>query len=69
MPSLVSDEGTDYGWRIRCRTADWARAVAAMAEEIDYPNCENRIASQDPERAELLAGVWSTLLRIQANEG
>ena len=65
----VNDEGTDYRWRIRCRKAEWAQAVATMVEEIDYSNFKNRIASEDPERAELLARVWSALYELQANEG
>ena len=64
----VRDEGTDYRWRIRCRKTDWARAVATMAEEIDYSNFKDRIGSEDPQRAHVLARVWSALYEIQANE-
>lgn len=63
------DEGTDYRWRIRCRRSEWARAVATMAEEIDYANFKDRMASEDPERAHLLAPVWSVLYEIQSTEG
>jgi len=62
-------EATDYRWRIRCRRSEWAHAVAKMAVEIDYSNFKNRIASEDPERAHLLARVWEVLYDIQRQEG
>ena len=39
-----------------------------MAEEIDCPNFKDRIGSEDPQRAHVLARVWSALYEIQANE-
>lgn len=65
----VRSQDTDYRWRIRCRKEEWAHAIAAMAQEIDYPNFKNRIASQDPERAHLLSQVWDVLYAIQRQEG
>jgi hypothetical protein len=62
------DEGTDYRWRIRCRKSEWAEALAKMAEEIDYSNFKNRIKSEDPDRADLLARVWEVLYDIQLQE-
>lgn len=62
------DGGSDYRWRVRCPKSEWARALSTMAEEIDYSNFKNRIASEDPERAHLLARVWSVLYDIQQQE-
>jgi hypothetical protein len=62
------DDGTDYRWRIRCRKSEWAEAVSRMVDEIDYSNFKSRIASEDPERAHLLAGVWDVLYDIQRRE-
>jgi hypothetical protein len=41
-------EHTDYRWRVRCRKSDWARAVAAMAEEIDYATSRTASTSSTP---------------------
>lgn len=62
------DDGTDYRWRIRCRKSQWAEAVSTMVDEIDYSNFKSRIASEDPERAHLLARVWDVLYDIQRHE-
>jgi hypothetical protein len=53
----VRSEDTDYRWRIRCRKEEWARAVAVMAQQIDYPNFKNRIASENAASPAAGAGV------------
>lgn len=63
------DEGTDYRWRIRCPKSEWASALSAMAGEIDYDNFKNRIARDDPARADLLERVWHVLYEIQRQDG
>ena len=62
------DAGTDYRWRLRCTRGQWADAVSAMAQEIDYANFKSRIGTTDPQRAKLLADVWDTLYAIQDAE-
>jgi hypothetical protein len=62
------DDQTDYRWRIRCPKADWERACATMANEVDYSNFKNRIKADDPERAQLLGQVWNVLYEIQQRE-
>ena len=56
----------DYRWRTFVSSPDWARAVVALVEEIDYPNFKAEVERrQGRDRAEVYHGVWRVLGRLQ----
>jgi hypothetical protein len=60
------DESADYRWRAEVSREQLAKAVAQLAEEIDYPNFKNAVAdAQGPEREGLYQQVWQVLRRLQ----
>lgn len=63
-PELTIPErgGTDYEWRSYCTHADWAAAVARMAEAIDYDNMKARVVSD--ARHNVYLEAWSVLRRL-----
>lgn len=60
------DRWSDYPWRINVPVADWSRACALMALEIDYSNFKDEVKrKQGAKRASVYGTVWATLLRLE----
>jgi len=55
----------DYGWRVTMLRRNWSNYVAESAANIGYTNFKAAIAKLNPDRAEVYADVWATLLDIQ----
>lgn len=56
---------SDYEWRIRVSKRAWAKAVAAMASQIDYPNFKDEVTRrQGRRRHDIYLRVWSVLLSL-----
>lgn len=60
---LISDEGTDYEYRIEVNKTQWSEYVTMAIADIEYDNFKHEVEKHDPERAHIYLGVWSTLLR------
>lgn len=57
---------TDYDWRLRCKAAEWATALARLALEIDYSNFKTAVGQrQGKGRANIYSRVWSALLSLE----
>jgi hypothetical protein len=68
LPSLgpiTSGGGTDYPYRARVASEDFAAAVGRMVEDIDYANFKNSVAAeQGPDRAHVYSEIWSALHKL-----
>ncbi len=64
-----TEPGADYRWRAFVARADWVRAVAELAAEIDYDNFKNAVADrQGRERSHLYMEVWQAMLKLQQRD-
>lgn len=63
--AIEEDPSADYRFRMTVKDKDWGQLAQALAIGIDYPNFKNEVASVDPKRAEIYAGVWSQMMKIQ----
>ncbi|SRR5579885_3584294 len=53
----------DYRYRVRMKKSVWAKLMARMAEEIDYPNFKKTVT--DERRHEAYMQVWLAMLGLQ----
>jgi 8-oxo-dGTP pyrophosphatase MutT (NUDIX family) len=66
MGAIKEDAGTDYRYRAKAQRGEVAEALAKMAEEIDYSNFKNKVAStQGHHRAKIYGDVWNVLYELQ----
>jgi hypothetical protein len=69
MPSLsstVTGAGTDYPYRATISHEDFAKALGAVARNINYSNFKNEVAKRmGPQRARIYSKVWSSLLELE----
>ena len=64
---IVESRLTDYPFRVFTSKDVWARYLSLAAEAIDYGNFKDKITEVlGPERHNVYASIWSTLLRLQA---
>ena len=65
-PTLAGG-GTDYPYRATCTHAQWASALAQMAQDIDYDNFKTEVAHrQGYDRAHVYSKVWSALTQLES---
>ena len=65
-PTLAGG-GTDYPYRATCTHAQWASALAQMAQDIDYSNFKTEVGNrQGHERAHVYSKVWSALTQLES---
>ncbi len=66
MGKIVEWGGTDYQFRARATHEAVARALAGIAEDIDYSNFKHTVRKrQGADREHTYSKVWSTLLGIK----
>jgi hypothetical protein len=56
------DEKADYGYRLLCSKKEWADALAAMANDIDYDNFKSSV--KDERHHSAYQRVWIDMLYI-----
>jgi len=63
--TILKDVGTDYEFRMLVPNFRWARAMAEMADRIDYTNFKNaaqaNVKDTSPKYVSALHDIWSTL--------
>jgi hypothetical protein len=65
-PAPVETPGRDYRWRTRVSPATFATHLARQAEQIDYPNFKDAVASrQGHDRAHRYHDVWRVMYDLQ----
>jgi hypothetical protein len=57
----------DYRYRLEVPRADFARAMARLVEELDYPNFKTAVHG-DPRRDRAYGRVWSVMAELQEDE-
>lgn len=68
LGSIKESRDTDYRFRARAPRSAVAKAMASVAEQIDYSNFKNAVSkNQGNKRAHLYHGVWDVLNRMQGD--
>jgi len=69
MGAIVETPGRDYAYRATASKADWAAAVAILAQDIDYPNFKEaaRRRNRLPGRLAAYHQIWEALRNWQAS--
>ena len=61
--------GADYAFRIFAEKSAWSRALAGLAEELDYDNFKSEVARHQGEAGDAyersLHEVWSVMNKLQ----
>jgi hypothetical protein len=68
LPNLeiIEQAGTDYPFRIKVTSAEWARVMASLALDVDYPNFKDEVGRvQGKARASIYSSLWSILLKLE----
>jgi hypothetical protein len=69
LPSLETiseDTGTDYRFRAKAKHNEVGRALAQMAQQLDYGNFKNEVANRQGKcRAQVYHKVWDVLFTLQ----
>ncbi len=66
LPEIAETPTADYRWRVRLSRAEWSRALARLAEEIEYPNFKDAVAErQGHEREGSYHRIWAVLRELQ----
>jgi len=66
---ILESAGTDYKFRASAPRAAVAKALAALANALDYANFKDAVAArQGSKRAHLYHKVWDVLLALQSSE-
>jgi hypothetical protein len=61
--------GSDYPYRARISSKDFAAAVSRMVEDIDYSNFKDAVGErQGFDRAHVYSEVWSVVRRLTRTE-
>jgi hypothetical protein len=72
LPELTPTEtgtGTDYPHRGRVSHEAFGRALARLAQDIDYSNFKNTIyAEQGAERAHIYGAVWHAVVGLETED-
>lgn len=67
LGAVQAHVGSDYAYRAKASHEDFARALAAAASDIDYPNFKNAAKAQaGSPRASVYGEVWHALLGIES---
>jgi hypothetical protein len=57
---------SDYPWRVDVAREDWALALMAMADEIEYTNYKSHVSKERGyQRSGIYGQVWSLLLDLE----
>lgn len=68
LDGIYEDLTADYPYRLNLTRAQWAKAIVALADRIDYDNFKNAVKdNQGKERASVYMGVWTALLGLEKN--
>lgn len=63
---VISDEGTDYPFRVRVTRREWADVLVEFSERIDYTNFKDAVkARQGSHRAGVYSRIWGALLDLE----
>jgi hypothetical protein len=68
LPGLVifEDDAADYLYRAIVNREDWKRALAELADAMDYDNFKDAVTErQGEERHRLYLRVWGVMLALQ----
>ena len=63
------DMMADYRWRLWVQRDDWKTVLAALTDDIDYPNFKSAVHKVSHERADTYMKVWSVMHGVQQKEG
>lgn len=64
--TIIEQAGTDYPFRIKVTSAEWARVMASLALDVDYPNFKDEVGRvQGKARASIYSSLWSILLKLE----
>jgi hypothetical protein len=67
LPGLkvITQQGTDYPYRIKVSAADWARVMACLALDVDYHNFKDEVRRHSAKHEAAYHKVWSVLLSLE----
>ncbi|VTU14370.1 hypothetical protein [Variovorax sp. RA8] len=66
MGEIERGSGSDYAYRVVAPRAEFAAALARMAEAIRYTNYKDNVsATKGSGRARVLHSIWTLLLKLQ----
>ena len=69
LPSLgptVEGAGTDYPYRARASTEEFAKAMSDIVRDLDYSNFKSEVGRRmGPGRSHIYGRVWSELCAIE----
>lgn len=69
MGKIEENSGTDYRCRAKVPRGEVAKALAEMAQDIDYDNFKNEVAAkQGKTRAKVYGKVWGILYRLREDK-
>lgn len=60
-------EDADYPWRVETTRAVWRAALAALADEVTYPNFKSAVP--EPVHHDAYLRVWGALKSLEALDG
>jgi hypothetical protein len=70
LSATVAGAGTDYPYRATVGHEEFARALAQLVRDVDYPNFKSEVgARMGYERAHVYGRVWGALLDLEAHGG
>lgn len=55
----------DYRYRVKLKSGQWTKYVAAEAASIDYPNFKNILSTDEYERASAYMKCWEAMYLFQ----
>jgi hypothetical protein len=64
QPKVIKTPHRDYLYRVMVKREDWKKAVARLADEIDYTNFKNEV-HDGTHRDAAYSRVWSVMYAIQ----
>lgn len=66
---VTANSGSDYPFAIRVKKQEFSQALQKIIDDINYSNFKEAVTdSQGYSRAEIYAGVWMELYRLQRGE-
>jgi hypothetical protein len=68
LETISEDAGTDYRFRAKANRDEVGKALAQMAQQLDYGNFKNEVANKQGRcRAQVYHKVWDVLFTLQHN--
>jgi hypothetical protein len=69
-PAVIESDTSDYPVRIVIPKHRWALIIAALADDVDYPDFKSTVkAAQGHERYSVYTKVWTALHALQRRQG